>query len=149
MQMCDTRILCVCCAITTTTSSLSFARAYLPIQISPFLIFLRFSSFWRNFRVKWKRRKIKNKINPRRVAPAAFRSRPAKTSKHFSSSSELQSRACALTFFSRKNGQKVPAERDEREADQTFRSRTDRRRYAKMKKKKLFWLPQLGIPAEN
>jgi hypothetical protein len=72
----------------------------------------------------------KNKKYPRRVAPAAFRSRPAKT-QTFSSSSDLQSRACALTFFfpaarfftKKKTGKKVPAERDEREADQTFRSR--------------------------
>jgi hypothetical protein len=33
------------------------------------------------------------------VAPAAFRSRPAKTKIFSSSSSDLQSRACALTFF--------------------------------------------------
>jgi hypothetical protein len=58
MQMCDTRILCAI----TTTSSLSFARAYLPIQISPFSYFSYFSYFWRNSRVKWQKEKENKKI---------------------------------------------------------------------------------------
>ncbi len=145
MQMCDTRILCA-----ITTSSLSFARAYLPIQISPFLIFFFFSYFWRNSRVKWKEEKIKNTrdvwLPPH---SAAGQQKP----KHFSSSSsDLQSRACALTFFFRlpvfheKNRQKVPAER---EADQTFRSRNRPTEICQNEEEETFLAATAGHPGRK